>query len=462
MSENNLPVLWVPPVPPQAPENRPPRASRRPQIVTLAALLIGTPILAWATMTGNDTPADRATVAEVAVATPKPVAPQPQKAAAPAPVRLAETATSAGPATSGGSQPYLTDAPAAAKAKPEAKPAKETATAPAAVDAEGRPVRVIDMNQRSDGETAVEPKPVAPPVATAAPHPAAENPDAVKSATPDAKKTAAPDRPAPATAAAKAEPKPPVTPPAPVAAKDTPSPAAETVRGPVAEPPPAVTAKAPVPAPPSELRSTIDTPPAARSGEAATVVAPKPADAAPPREHTPAPEIAAKPTVEKPATVTAAPKPTSGATSVVTVAPPATPKKPAKIPEPRPKEAAPALAGGPDAPARTESRDFADRLATVRREEGRRLRAAPSPIEEDDGEIVAPRRGWSIFPSFEDEAPPRPVLRPFSPPPRVAERPVGHSNCHFHAWPTEEMEFHRDVQCHWHRNARDTSLRYVR
>jgi hypothetical protein len=434
MSENNLPVLWVPPVPPQAPENRPPRASRRPQIVTLAALLIGTPILAWATMTGNEAPAVRPGAAVAREASVKPSVPQAEKVSAP--LRLAETSTSAGPATSGGSQPYLTDAPTAAKPKPEAKPAKETSAAPAAVDAEGRAVRVIDMNQRADGDGPIEPKPVTPPVA-AAPRPAAEKPGAAKAAAPDTAKVAPPTAPA-----AKAEP------------------------SPAAVPSPAVAAKAPVPAAPSELRSTIDTPPTtAHTGDAAAVAAPKPADTAASSDKAPAPaaEIAAKPAAEKPAPVTAAPKPGSGSTSVVTVAPPATPAKPTKIPAPRPKETTPALAGGPDAAARSENRDFADRLAAVRRDEGRRLRAAPPPIDDDEAEIVVvPRRGWSIFPSFEDEVPARPVLRPFDPPPRVAERPAAHSNCHFHAWPTEEMEFHRDVQCHWHRHARDTSLRYVR
>lgn len=451
MSENNLPVLWVPPVPPQAPENRPPRAGRRPQIVTLAALLIGTPILAWATMTGTDAPADRrdvATVATAAEATAKPVAPQVaaaadvRKAPVPAPVRLAETTITSGPATSGGSQPYLTDAPVAAKPKPETQPAKDAA-APAAADAEGRPVRVIDINQRGDGDGPNEAKPAAPPVATAAPQPAPE----------------------------KAEPKPPVTPPTPVAEKTAAptAPAAKPEPTPVAAPSPAVAAKSPSSSAPSELRSTIDTPPAAVGhGEAAAVAAPKPSDATAPgaKTATPAPEIATTPATEKPAaakpaTVTAAPKPASSATSVVTVAPPTAPHKPAKVPEPRPRDTGPALAGGSDAAARAESRDFADRLATVRREEGRRLRAAPAPID-DEEVVVVPRRGWSIFPSFEDEPPARPVLRAFEPPPRVAERPVAHSNCHFHAWPTEEMEFHRDVQCHWHRNARDTSLRYVR
>ena len=447
MSENKLPVLWVPPVPPQVPEDRPPRAGRRPQIVTLAALLIGTPILAWATMTGADEPTERAAVATVAEATAKPVVPQAAKAPAPeaekapTPIRFAGTATSAGPATAGGARPYPPVAPRGARAEPPANPGRAPAAAPAAVDAAGHPVRVIDMNQRSDGDATAEPKPVPPPVATATPQPAAEKPDTAKAAATDAKTTTPPHRPA----TAKDEPKPPVTPPTPVAAKVPASPA------------------------PSELRSTIDTPPAtAHAGEAPSVAAPKPTDTATSRDETPghAPEIAAKPTPEmpvtaKPATVTSAPKPGSAPTSVVTVAPPATPKKPTKIPEPRPKDAAPSLAGGPGAAAHAESRDFADRLAAVRREEGRRLRAAPPPIE-DDEVVVVPRRGWSIFPSFEDEAPARPVLRPFEAPPRVAERPVSHSNCHFHAWPTEEMEFHRDVQCHWHRNARDTSLRYVR
>lgn len=141
--------------------------------------------------------------------------------------------------------------------------------------------------------------------------------------------------------------------------------------------------------------------------------------------------------------------------------------------------------------------DFADRLATIRRsEEGavrraeepvaprvlgappRWLEAPPSVADEEDTRIVTPppmrepRRGWRrdweedggpIPPAGIDDEPARPALRSFDPPGRVArDRSRDGENCHFHAYPADDMAFHRDVRCHWHDDARDPSIRYVR
>ncbi|NLH79445.1 MAG: hypothetical protein GX458_01180 [Phyllobacteriaceae bacterium] len=137
------------------------------------------------------------------------------------------------------------------------------------------------------------------------------------------------------------------------------------------------------------------------------------------------------------------------------------------------------------------SGDFADRLAAIRRSEARRAvevapRAVEAPsrvvvdppprqrvvrpqvVEEDpnvDEEvIVVPRRHWSLIPPFFDERPRRPALPSYDPPPsrEAVDRAPRGENCHYHAWPTEDMAFHRSVKCHWHRDPNDPSIRYVR
>lgn len=56
-----------------------------------------------------------------------------------------------------------------------------------------------------------------------------------------------------------------------------------------------------------------------------------------------------------------------------------------------------------------------------------------------------------------------PALRSFEPSPQFQYRRGGSDmGCHSHAFPTDDMRFHRDVQCHWHEDPADFSLRYVR
>ena len=428
-----LPVLYVPPVTPPSPEDRPPRQRRAPRLALVATLLIGTPLLAWATLGLGFAAPERLALAATPIETAEP--------AATGTVRLAEAPTgpAAGPATSGGSQPYLVGGAPHPKAEP--KPEPESAASEPVPATEGAGVRVIDMNRKGGAE------PLAP--AKAAP----------------SAPTDAPTGPATAEAPAK-----PVDVAAPTPAPVTPAPAAPAPAARVE--PPAVTAPAMTP---SELRPSVEPSAATAKAEPPAAV---PAVAPPPPQTMPAPtapastpKAAAKPAV-KPA-----------ATSSVVVAEPPTGSPHAQKPaETRPAErrpgglaplAAPSTPPGlqPVAPPRPASStsgrdDFADRLATVRRDESRRLQAPPPASWDDEEEVVvAPRRrGWSVLPPFlgGDEPPPRAVLRPFEAPPRLAERPTGHSNCHYHAWPSEEMEFHRAVECHWHRNARDPSLRYLR
>jgi hypothetical protein len=53
--------------------------------------------------------------------------------------------------------------------------------------------------------------------------------------------------------------------------------------------------------------------------------------------------------------------------------------------------------------------------------------------------------------------PPRPT-----PAPKVASgQRRAADNCHYHAYPTAGTYAHRDIQCHWHQDAGDPSLRYV-
>jgi hypothetical protein len=152
-----LPVLYVPPVTPPSPEDRPP-PRRRPRLALVAALLIGTPLLAWATLWLGFAAPEVVALAATPIEATRPADP----AATTGTLRLAEAATgpAAGPATSGGSQPYL--AGTAPSPKPEPKPA---ASDPAS---EGAGVRVIDMNRKAGTEHPAPPKP-APTVATEAP-----------------------------------------------------------------------------------------------------------------------------------------------------------------------------------------------------------------------------------------------------------------------------------------------------
>ncbi|MER2605277.1 MAG: hypothetical protein ABTQ29_05570, partial [Siculibacillus sp.] len=44
---SNLPVLWIPPVNPPSPEDRPPRSNRLRGALLAAVALIAAPLLAW-------------------------------------------------------------------------------------------------------------------------------------------------------------------------------------------------------------------------------------------------------------------------------------------------------------------------------------------------------------------------------------------------------------------------------
>lgn len=405
-----LPVVYVPPVTPPSPDERPPRASRRPRIVLLAALTIGVSALAWAGMSGGG-------------------------ASEPSPA----TAVS-GPSTSGGSQPYLTGV-ADAKSDPKTEPqnAAPTATAPTKpAEAQLEPAKATPA-----ATPMPEPAKAAPVVAAPAP-PTPATPDP---ATPSAgaegqpvrviemnrKAADAPPAPKPAPSVAEPEAKPA---PAPVAAEPTPAKPTE-MRGAVAEP-----AATPAPAPPLQAAPAQVTPPAAARRSTPPVATTTPST----------PKAPAKPAEAK-ADHRPGLQPLAGSATTPGLKP-ATPVAKAPLQAPPPAARVQPPSNG----------DFADRLATVRRDEQRRLQAPPATGWEDDEEVVVvpQRRGWSILPPFFDDRPTRPVLRPYDPPPRVAERPVGHSNCHYHAWPTEEMDFHREIACHWHANPRDPSLRYVR
>ncbi|WP_407050035.1 hypothetical protein [Methyloraptor flagellatus] len=95
---------------------------------------------------------------------------------------------------------------------------------------------------------------------------------------------------------------------------------------------------------------------------------------------------------------------------------------------------------------------------------------APQAYYDDEEVVIERPRRWSLFPPYYYGDRPverRPVLRPYEPEPRIRTyaEPRTHyagQNCHFHAYPVEGMPFHRDVRCHWHRDADDPSLRYVR
>lgn len=95
---------------------------------------------------------------------------------------------------------------------------------------------------------------------------------------------------------------------------------------------------------------------------------------------------------------------------------------------------------------------------------------APQAYYDDEEVVIERPRRWSLFPPYYYGDRPverRSVLRPYEPEPRIRTyaEPRTHyagQNCHFHAYPVEGMPFHRDVRCHWHRDADDPSLRYVR
>ena len=89
----------------------------------------------------------------------------------------------------------------------------------------------------------------------------------------------------------------------------------------------------------------------------------------------------------------------------------------------------------------------------------------PLPEDEEDVIVAAPpprEQRWGFVPPFFG-GPRGEVLRPFEAPPREAmRREVRGENCHYHAWPTEDMAFHRGIRCHWHQDPGEPSLRYVR
>lgn len=95
---------------------------------------------------------------------------------------------------------------------------------------------------------------------------------------------------------------------------------------------------------------------------------------------------------------------------------------------------------------------------------------APQAYYDDEEVVIERPRRWSLFPPYyygDGPVERRTVLRPYEPEPRIRTytEPRAHyagQNCHFHAYPVEGMPFHRDVRCHWHRDADDPSLRYVR
>ena len=390
---SNLPVLWVPPVTPPSPEDRPPRTNRTRSLLLAAVALIATPLAAWALLgdgTGKGT-------------------------------RVAE-----GPATSGGSQPYLA-APVTAPTRPaepaKAAPAPTTTAQPAATatptvepptpatttGAAGQPVRVIGLDKKPGAETpsvADHPPAAAKPVATR---------------TPD--KTPAPKAEKPAVPAPVATPAPlPPSAPAPIAAEKpvvvAPSAAAPTVV------PPLASAPAPSPAEPAAAPEPAPLTPELRTAEPSA-----PVITAPPRGEAP---IATAPLPER--------KPEKK--TIVRDTPPA-----ARVVPP--------------------ADDFADRLATIRRSESRRAVEAPPMVEEDEEDVIVvpPRRNrdWGFLPPlFGSDEPRRPALRSFDPPARVVRTPDAQGqNCHFHAYPTDDMTFHRDIRCHWHQDRDDPSIRYV-
>lgn len=383
---SNLPVLWIPPIEPPSPDDRPPtpRRSRGWLLATVALLVV--PLSAWALIGGGTR--DQKASAPTATASsqpnvttegtgptktdaPPPAAPT---AATPAPLATSPAAESpAAPTSPRTTRATETPAPAPTAAEAE-KPVSS------AVGAEGQGVRVIDMNKPNGGGHAVARPAVSLPNTTL--QPTTRRPAAV------------------------AAPQPPVTPPASAATAPSTN-----------SPPPPIDASAPA-------ASTRD--------------------------------------------------PTTDKKTLTRPAPVATP----------PKTVEPGAGAS----------DFADRLATIRRSEEtaprvlgdppRYLEVPPSIEDDEDTRIVTPsiprddrydrpnrRRdsNWDdenrVPPAGipEDDPPPRGALRPYDGPDRVvrSSAPRG-ENCHYHAYPADDMAFHRDVRCHWHEDPNDPSIHYTR
>lgn len=412
---SNLPVLWVPPVTPPDPDERPPKRRSNKGVLLAAVVILATPFLAVAVF-GGSKPAPVKTVE----ATTQPPVAVASETVAPvvAPPVAAPTAIGPSPDTSGGNQPYIA-APVAAPT-PAADADKAAAEAPQAVGADGRPVRVIGLDRRPEDRGETVSRPARPPAAKAE-APAAERlvvvpaPDHVVTVPPPAK--------------------PEGSAPAPVRIE------AATPRGSIGEP---------VAPGAARVDPTPDPEPKAAASKA-TEPKPTPPRVAEPKF--PEPKITepkvAEPKVAEPKA--AAPKVASR---------PVEPDR-SKAPLPPRRETAARPEGEMAPPAGADG--FADRLAAIRRAEGRR--AVEPPPMADDEEVVVPARPrrWGFVPPFFDGAPRGPVLRSFEEPPREASRRDPRAdNCHYHAWPTEEMVFHRTVRCHWHQDPDDPSIRYVR
>ena len=417
---SNLPVLWVPPVSPPDPDERPPKRRGNGGVLLAATAILGS-LLAIVAVSGSVWTSDpvAAPAEKTALAVTDTVPADAREAAVPlpkpAPTRT-QVATGPSPETSGGNQPYI--------ASPPAPPAQTGPGARTAAGPDGRPVRVIGIDRPSADMAQGEPSrdvaerrtkddlaPVRVPAPASASVPAAPEPaPAITAATPRGTIDEAPSSPAPQVAA-------PSSPAPQVAAPSSREP--QTGAASSREPQIAAPAEAPVVAAPSS--------PSVVRVEAPSVP-------------------------QGPDAVSAEPAPAGSAATVVPETVPLPPKRVAPPPTPR---AASAERGD----------DFADRLAAIRRAEGRRaVEARPPPPDDDEEEIVvAPRRRWGFVPPFFDERPRGPVLRPYEAPPRVVTESAPHEeNCHYHAWPTEDMAFHRTVRCHWHRDPDDPSIRYVR
>lgn len=400
---SNLPVLWVPPVEPPSPEDRPPSPRGRRGLLLAAVAALVVPVAAWALMGGHGT--DRAP----------------------------------GPGTSGGSLPYLMS--------PEDKAAAKPATP------SGAPVGPA---------ASTSPAPSAAPVETAA---------------------------------------------TPAASSPTPPPLAATPTPPTVTEPPATTPIA---------RTT--TPEPTGDGQSVRVIdmtKPNGGGHAVARPAVSLPDGAQQPTTRRPAPAQATPAatdkgtaPSSAATGPSSAPPPpssadgtaaASPASPAlaqpreATPEKKTVARPPAHAPSKPAASGSSSSDFADRLATIRRAEEppprvlgappRNLEVPPSVADDEDTRIVTPSlpRDGRYVPrrsrdaDWDDDArlppagipgddpPPRRALRPFESPDRMvrAGAPRG-EDCHYHAYPTDDMAFHRDIRCHWHDDPNDPSIHYTR
>lgn len=109
----------------------------------------------------------------------------------------------------------------------------------------------------------------------------------------------------------------------------------------------------------------------------------------------------------------------------------------------------------------------------------RYARRAPQPGEgrygradEDDASeyyVYRPRRWRDTYPyvyAYPEYRTAPGALRPFAASPRYyyvqPSGPGGGDNCHYHVYPSDGMRFHREIRCHWHEDAGDPSIRYVR